>query len=90
MGVRVTWRDGMQHPTVTPSIRQLPRKPVVWWGHAVIYMRDGSRLETYWHSKRPIDVDQAKEAMRAVAADMIKDLENPDEATDSGFVMQCR
>ncbi|AEY69635.1 hypothetical protein PEp14_00046 [Erwinia phage PEp14] len=90
MAVTVTWRDGWKHPIVTPSLRQLPRKAVVWWGDAVIYMKDGSRLESSWHSRRPISAEQAKEAMRAVAADMIADLENPDDAVDSGFVMKCR
>lgn len=90
MSVRVTWRDGMPYPVVTPSIKQLPKKPVIWWGDAVIYLRDGTHLESSWHSKRPITVEQAKEAMRAVARDMIADLENPDDAVDSGFVMNCR
>ena len=80
----------MTNPVVTPGVKFIPKKAVVWWGTAVIYLKDGSRLESSWHSRRPIDVEQAKAAIQAVAADMIKDLENPDDGIDAGFVMSCR
>lgn len=86
----VRWRDGMLYPEVLTRLRNLPKKPVRWWGSAFIILRDGSRIESDWRSRGDITVEQAREAMRVVARDMIADLENPDDAVDSGFVMHCR
>lgn len=86
----VRWRDGQPHPEVLTKVRNLPKKPVRWWGSAFIILRDGGRIESDWKIRGDITVDQARDAMRAVAKDMIADLENPDDAIDSGFTMQCR
>lgn len=89
MAVSVTWRNGMSNPVVHPAVRFLPRKPVVWWGTAVIYLKDGSRIESAWHSKRRLTIDQARAAMQQVAADLATEVTD-EEATDSGFIMSCR
>lgn len=90
VGSFIRWRDGQKHPEVVTGVRNLPKKPVIWWGSAVIFLRDDSRIESDWRSRGPITVVQAKDAIRAVARDMIADLTNPDDAIDSGFVMHCR
>lgn len=90
MGSVIRWRDGQKHPEVVTGLRNLPKKPVRWWGSAVIFLRDGSRIESNWNSRGAITVDEAREAMRAVAKDLIAELDDPEDAIDSGFVMNCR
>lgn len=89
MGSTVVWRDGMDHPVVKTGVRNLPKKPVPWTGCAVIYLADGSRLESSWRSRGPLTCEQAREAMHAVVSDMIADLKD-EISVDAGFVMQCR
>lgn len=79
----------MDAPVVMTGTRNLPKKPVRWWGTAVIYLKDGGRTESSWNSKGPVTVEQAQLAMHAVVQEMVKEVEN-DEAVDAGFVMQCR
>lgn len=79
----------MAAPVVTTGVKNLPKKPVRWWGAAVIYLKDGTRTEASWFSKGPMTVDQAKLAMHEVVEQLAKEVEN-DEAVDAGFVMQCR
>lgn len=79
----------MAAPVVTTGVKNLPRKPVVWWGAAVIYMKDGSYTEANWHSKGPMTVEQAQLAMHAVVKELVDEVNN-DDAVDAGFVMQCR
>lgn len=90
MGSLIRWRDGQKHPEVVTGLRNLPKKPVKWWGSAVIFLRDGSSIQSDWRSRGAITVDDAREAIRAVAKDMIADLDDPSDAIDSGFMMQCR
>lgn len=89
MGSTVVWRDGMDRPVVKTGVRNLPKKPVPWWGTAVVYLADGSRIETEWHSRGKMTCEQAREAMHAAVKDMIADIKD-DVSVDAGFVMQCR
>lgn len=79
----------MDAPVVQTGVKNLPKKPVRWWGAAVIYLADGTRSEANWFSKGPMTVEQAQLAMHAVVEELVKDVEQ-DEAVDAGFVMQCR
>lgn len=79
----------MAAPVVVTGVRNLPKKPVRWWGTAVIYLRDGGRTETSWNSRGAMTVEQARLAMVAAVEQMVKEVDK-DEAVDSGFVMQCR
>lgn len=89
MASTVIWRDGMASPEVSTGLKNLPKKPVIWWGSAVVYLKDGTRSESTWRARKPMTTDQAKEAMRAVVKDLISDIDK-DLAVDSGFIMQCR
>ena len=71
----VTWHNGMQRPVITPGLRYLPKKPVRWWGSAVVYLADGSRIESDWRSHGPMTTEQARIAMQEVVKQMISEIQ---------------
>lgn len=85
---RVTWRDGTGMP-VCSNLRSLPKKPVIWWGQAFIVLPNGEQVETSWRSRQKMTVDQAKDALRAVVLDLVKEHQETG-AVDAGFYMECR
>lgn len=83
----------MPAPVVVTGMKNLPKKPVRWWGAAVFYMKDGSRAEANWNSRGPMTIEQAQLAMRAVVDQLVADIRKEqafDDAVDAGYVMQCR
>lgn len=89
MASTVKWRNGEKHPTVVTGMRNLPKRPVPWWGTAVVYLNDGSKSEASWKSRGPITVEQAKLAMHEVVQELVSEV-GAEEGSDASYIMQCR
>lgn len=89
MASTVKWRNGEKHPTVITGMRNLPKRPVKWWGNAVVYLCDGSKAEASWNSRGPITVEQAQLAMHEVVQQLVTDV-GAEEGIDASYTMQCR
>lgn len=85
----VKWRNGEKHPSVVTGMRNLPKRPVPWWGTATLYLKDGSKIESRWNSRGPITVEQAKLAMHQVVSELVLEV-NAEDGVDACYIMQCR
>ncbi|MNR36851.1 hypothetical protein D3C85_1548250 [compost metagenome] len=87
----VQWRNSMNGPPVVFGARNVPKKPVIWYGEIWLILPGTPPIKDtrQWRSKNPITRQDAQAVLAAMLDDLVAEHGN-DAAIDSGFWMRSR